>query len=339
MIRNLNWFTLLIASLMIFSVSCDSTEKKATPSPKGDTNWQYFGLSSPGNVPKVFSPEIVSTQRNERDFAISPDGNVMFYSIVMPANNLSVIVYLAFDGFFWSEPETAAFSGAYKDLEPAFAPDGKKLFFVSKRPLAGSTEKKDYDIWFVEPEKGWTNPVNIGLPVNTDEDEYYPSVSANGNLYFTANYGDSFGKEDIYFSKFENGKYTQPQNLGEAINTSFYEFNAFIAPDESYLIFSSWGRDDDIGGGDLYISFKDGMNEWTKPKNLGSAINSDKLDYCPYVSPDGKYLFFTSERENANFASKSFKKLSNILQMADGIENGLGNIYWVTFDKEAWKKL
>ncbi len=339
MVRSLKWISLLIATLMICLVSCNSKEKKVTPSPKGDTNWQYFGLSSPGNVPRVFSPEIVSTQRNERDFAISPDGNVMFYSIVMPANNLSVIVYLAFDGFFWSEPETAAFSGAYKDLEPAYSPDGKKLFFVSKRPLAGNTEEKDYDIWYVETEKGWTHPVNIGMPVNTEENEYYPSVSLNGNLYFTAKYGDSFGKEDIYFSRFENGKYAQPQNLGEVINTSLYEFNAFIAPDETYLIFSSWGRDDDIGGGDLYISFKDGMNGWTKPKNLGSTINSDKLDYCPYVSPDGKYLFFTSERDNADFDSKSFKKLSNILQMADGIENGLGNIYWVTFDKEAWKKL
>lgn len=337
--RILNWITMLIASLMLITVSCDSTQKKDKPSPKGDTDWQYFGLSSPGSVPKIFSPEIVSTQRNERDFTISPDGHVMFYSLVMPANNLSVIVYLAFDGFFWSEPETATFSGAYKDLEPAYSPDGKKLFFVSKRPLAGTDEKKDYDIWFVETEKGWTNPMNIGLPVNSETDEYYPSVAANGNLYFTAKYDDSFGKEDIYFSKFVDGKYSQPKNLGEVINTPLYEFNAFIAPDESYLIFSSWGREDDMGGGDLYISFRNGMNEWTQPKNLGSTINSNKLDYCPYVSPDGRYMFFTSERENADFNSKSYKKLSNILQMADGIENGLGNIYWVTFNKEAWKNL
>ncbi len=123
----------------------------------------------------------------------------MFYSIVLPANNLSLIAYLAFDGFFWSEPETAAFSGAYKDLEPAFSPDGKKLFFVSKRPVSGSVEKKDYDIWYVEPEKGWENAINLGSPVNSDEDEYYPSIASNGNLYFTAKYNDSFGLEDIYF--------------------------------------------------------------------------------------------------------------------------------------------
>jgi Tol biopolymer transport system component len=322
--------------LSIVILSCDSSQKKVAPSRNSENDFQYFGLAAPGNIPRIFSPEIISTARNERDFTISPAGNLIFYSIVMPANNLSVIVYLAFDGFFWSEPETAAFSGGFKDLEPAYSPDGKKLFFVSKRPLTGTIEK-DYDIWYVEPEKGWNNPINLGTPVNTNEDEYYPSVAANGNLYFTAKYGDSYGFEDIYCSRFENGSYTEPFNLGEQINTAHYEFNAFIAPDESYLIFSSYGREDDLGGGDLYIAYRIGNNDWTNPVNLGNVINSDKLDYCPFVSHDGKYLFFTSQRENERFKQPGYKKLSLILQMADGIENGLGNIYWVNFNKDAWR--
>ena len=126
-------------------------------------------------------------------------------------------------------------------------------------------------------------------------------------------------------------------NLGAPINTPFYEFNAYVAPDESFLIFSSWGREDDLGGGDLYISYRNGLNDWSIPKNLGTTINSDKLDYCPFVSPDGKYLFFTSEREYDGFKETGHKKLGVILQMADGIENGLGNIYWVAFDKSAWR--
>ncbi len=335
-LNRLRWW-LSIVTLTFVILSCDPSQKKVPPAHKGDTDWQYFGLASPGNVPQVFSPDIVSTSRNERDFTISPAGNVMFYSIVMPANNLSLIAYLAFDGFFWSEPETAAFSGAYKDLEPAFSPDGKKLFFVSKRPVSGSVEKRDYDIWYVEPEKGWENAINLGSPVNSDEDEYFPSIASNGNLYFTAKYSDSFGLEDIYFSRFESGSYTQPINLGESINSSFYEFNAFIAPDESYLIFSSLGREDDMGGGDLYIAYRSEDNSWTKPVNLGKAINSNELDYCPFVSSDGKYLFFTSQRKSDEFTVKTHRKLSLILQMADGIKNGLGNIYWVTFDKNTWR--
>lgn len=337
MTRNLAKYSLLIAMVILTCLSCNNAKKNKAPVDKEVADWKYFGLPSPGNVPQIFSPDIISTSRNERDFAITPAGNVLFYSIVFPSNNLSVIVYLAFDGFFWSEPECAGFSGIYKDLEPAFSPDGKKLFFVSNRPVSGNSVKKDYDIWIVEPEKGWNLAVNAGSPVNTDENEYYPSVASNGNLYFTAKYQDSFGMEDIFFSKFENGTYTQPVNLGETINSANYEFNAFIAPDESYLIFSSYGREDDLGGGDLYISFKNGMNVWSKPKNMGSTINSNKLDYCPFVTPDGKYLFFTSERSNAGFEDKKQKKLGNLLQMADGIENGLGNIYWVTFDTKSWK--
>lgn len=326
-----------LIALTLILVACGKTDNKVPPPHEGITHWQYFGLSSPGAVPQIFSPEIISTRRNERDMTMSPAGNVMFYSLVMPANNLNVVLFLQFDGFFWSEPEVAAFSGIYNDLEPSYSPDGKKFFFISKRPLTGRKEKSDWDIWFLEPEKGWTNPVNLGAPVNTDKDEYYPSLTSSGNLYFTANYDDSFGEDDIYCSQFIGGKYQQPVNLGDSVNSAGYDFNAFISPDESYLLFSSFGRPDEKGGGDLYISYRRYDGTWTKSKNLGTRINSDRLDYCPFVTSDGKYLFFTSQRESVYFRSNQHRKLVNLLELADGIENGSGNIYWVDFDKNAWK--
>jgi len=332
--KSLVHIILIISSISL--VSCEQSVKKQPPANEGIADWQYFGLSYPGKTPQMFSPEIVSTSRNERDFTISPKGNIMFYSLVLPAKNLSVILYLNFDGFFWSEPEVASFSGQYSDLEPSYSPDGNKLFFISKRPV-GNQEKTDYDIWYIEnTEKGWSSPINFGAPVNTEEDEYYPSMAANGNLYFTAK-NDSSGSEDIFVSRFENGSYSQPENLGETINTSLFEFNAYIAPDESYIVFSSWGREDGLGGGDLYISYKNADGTWTEAKNLGSTINSDRLDYCPFVTHDGKYLFYTSQKENKTFKTKTRKKMVNIRQMADAIDNGLGNIYWIEFDKDAWR--
>jgi WD40 repeat protein len=122
---------ILIASVA-FLISCGQSVKKQPPANEGTADWQYFGLSSPGETPQMFSPEIISTKRNERDFTISPAGNIMFYSMVLPAGNFSVILYLHFDGFFWSEPEVAGFSGQYSDLEPAYSPDGKKLACVSQ---------------------------------------------------------------------------------------------------------------------------------------------------------------------------------------------------------------
>ena len=324
---------LLIATFLILLNSC-TDEKKQPPAPKGDSDWKYFGLASPGKTPALFSPEIVSTRRNERDFTISPAGNVMFFSMVLPGNNLSAILYLRFDGFFWSEPKVTTFSGQYSDLEPAFSPDGNKLFFISKRPSGRDKNEDDYDIWYIEnTDKGWSTPINVGAPVNTDRDEYYPSITSDGTLYFTSSREDSFGGEDIYYSRFENGQYMLPINIGEPVNSNLYEFNAFVAPDESYLIFSSIGRDDDLGEGDLYISHRNQDTTWTKPRNMGKPINSEKLDYCPFVSPDGKFLFFTSQRIDPALKVPNYKNLPRILQLADGIENGLGNIFWVEFEK------
>ena len=329
---------LILSCPVFFLFSCQQTEKKVPATKKAAEDYQYFGLDSPGEKPQLFSPNFISTHRNERDYTQNPSGNTVLYSLVLPANNLSVIMYQFFDGLFWSEPEVARFSGQYKDLEPAFTPDGSKLFFVSKRPVDKTYDEKDYDIWYIDVSKnGWSNPINLGSPVNTASDEYFPTVSKNGNLYFTASYEDSFGEEDIYLSKFENGSYTTPVNLGDSINTDLYEFNSFIAPDESYLIFSSLGREDDAGGGDLYISYKNTDGSWTKARNMGKQINSGKLDYCPFVSHDEKYFFFTSQRETYKITNRKRKQFSDVVQLSNSIKNGLGNIYWMEFDKDAWR--
>jgi Tol biopolymer transport system component len=103
------------------------------------------------------------------------------------------------------------------------------------------------------------------------------------------------GSLDIWRSRFVNGKYTLPENL-EEINTEHYEDGPFIAPDESYLIFES-ERPGGIGGSiDLYISFRKDDGSWSVPVNMGETINSDKTDRWARVTPDGKYLFFGSNR-------------------------------------------
>ena len=120
--------------------------------------------------------------------AVSPDGSMMFYTIQGNQHLYSVIVFRKRNkDLSWSQPEVAPFSGRYGDLEPAFAADGQKLFFSSNRPLANETEIKDYDIWYVEKmTEGWSEPKNVGATVNTAADEFYPSVSTRGKLYFTA---------------------------------------------------------------------------------------------------------------------------------------------------------
>jgi hypothetical protein len=128
--------------------------------------------------------------------------------------------------------------------------------------LTGNTIK-DFDIWYVEKKDSkWDEPKNLGETVNSSTDEYYPSIALSGNLYFTAAYKNSVGKEDIYVSILENGKYATPVPLDTAVNSKTFEFNAFVSPDEQFIIFTSYGRKDGKGRGDLYMSTKDASGKW-----------------------------------------------------------------------------
>jgi Tol biopolymer transport system component len=298
-----------------------------------------FDREFTGPEPLLFAPGTISTHRNERDFAISPDGKEVFYSYALPDYTVSTILTLKQQNAAWTSPAVALFSGAYNDLEPAFAPDGNKLYFISRRPLGENDSTNDWNIWQMERMNDkWGDPVALGTPVNTDGDEYYPSLARSGNLYFTAkDRGQNFGGEDIYCCEFKDGRYADPVNLGAGVNSSHPEFNAYVSPDEDYLLFSSYGREDGPGGGDLYIAFRDDEGNWQEARNLGKPINSDKLDYCPFVSPDGRRLFFTSQRLDRRSASHTRKTLDEVTGLEDGPGNGLGDIYWVSFNAEDWK--
>jgi Tol biopolymer transport system component len=130
--------------------------------------------------------------------------------------------------------------------------------------------------------------------INSDSNEYYISFTVTGDIYFGSSRPGGFGQEDIYVSRLENGRYGSPVNLGEAVNSDKAEFDPFISPDENLLIFASSKRDDTVGGTDLYYS-KFEKGQWTAAANLGNRINTPTRDFCPYISPDGKYFFFSSE--------------------------------------------
>jgi WD40-like Beta Propeller Repeat len=283
---------------------------------------------------EIFSANIISTGLSERDFALSPDGTEIFYSLQSPLGLFQTILQIKkLPNGNWGKPEVASFAGKYSDLEPAFSDDGKKIYFSSNRPVSG-TEIKDFDIWVVEKQNGnWGEPKNIGSPVNTAADEFYPSITKTGNLYFTAAYKNAVGKEDIYVAKWDNGKYNEPVPMDTAINSKLYEFNAFVSPDEDFIIFTSYGRKDDKGKGDLYMSIKDAAGKWQPAKSL-SMLNSERLDYCPFVSADKKILFFTTEKTSLKRSySDKLVKLDDLVRSFTSPQNGGGDIYWVSFEK------
>jgi Tol biopolymer transport system component len=291
------------------------------------TDLQFISADSP----RIFGPGIISDGFSNRDMAISPDGKELFYTLQWNNGLFSVILYASEVNGVWTKPETAWFSGRFNDLEPAFSPDGKNLFFTSNRPVNDSKtgKKDDYDIWNIrKTAAGWGQPVRLDSLINSDKDEFYPSVSRNGDLYFTRDNGES--KDDIFFAPFREGKYEVPKALPDAINSKGYDFNAFIDPDENFMIFSSYKREDDLGGGDLYYSLRKG-GIWSPAVHFGRVVNSSALDYSPFVSNDRRYFFFTSKKQLTHFPLQKPASIKAIREILNNYGNGNDDIYIMNF--------
>lgn len=313
------FFVLVSSTLIVFNC----TEKGNI-----DRNGEFFGEKPPSKEAEIFAPGIISTDLNVRDFALSPEGNEIFYTI-RAVNGLTLMTVKRIQGK-WTSPEVASFAGQYSDLEPCFSYEGEKLFFVSSRPLEAEGEEKDYDIWYVEKEGDeWGRPQNIGAPVSTEANEFYPSVTESGTIYYCMQSNNSIGGEDLFYAEFKDGKYQSPVNLGENVNTKADEYNSFISRNGSYIIFTSHGWGKGVGSGDLWISFKDENGDFQKPLNMGEKINSKYFEYCPSVTHDGKYLFFTSNKRPDSFG-KNKLSYNDIVGLMGEPLNGSSNIYWIS---------
>jgi ketosteroid isomerase-like protein len=258
----------------------------------------YLGQKPPGLTPELFAPNLVSTAGLDRDIAITPDGREIFFSVAGPGYLYSAVAHTRLADGRWSEPEVVpGFEDPrYMSLEPALSADGNTLFFLSNRPGPSDSKPGNQDIWAItRTTSGWSEPRNLGAPVNSAAPEYFPSATRDGTLYFTRE--GAGGAGSIWRARLRDGRYLEPEKLPAQVNSGTSHFNAFIAPDESYLIVPVVGRPDSIGGCDYYVTFREPGDRWSDPINLGDAINtSGSQEFSPYVSPDGKYFFFMSSR-------------------------------------------
>ena len=321
----------LAVALMLagIAISCADRppEESVAVAPAGD----WLGQQPPGMSPALFAPGVVSTGADELNAVFSPDGTTFLFTVKTPDRVRHTLMFMERQGDSWTAPRVLPFSGRYNDADPAFAPDGNRLFFISMRPTGGEgPPREDWDIWFVDrTEAGWGEPWNPGAPVNTEHLEVYPSVAADGTLYFSSGRPGGLGQNDLYRSRLVNGEYAEPENLGGPINTEQSEGDLFVAPDESYIVFVSSGRPDSLGRGDLYVSFRAEDGSWSPAINLGEEVNSRWTEYCPSVSPDGKYLFFTSYRvvrDDSSAAPLTYDEIQRAYQLP---QSGMGDVYWI----------
>jgi Tol biopolymer transport system component len=277
-----------------------------------------YRAAGPFPEPALFGEGVVSTGEYESHPAFTPDGRTLYFVRSTPEfTDWTIYVTHHSDGR-WSPPKVAPFSGEHRDADPFISADGEQFYFISDRPVDGKP-KEDLDIWVMDRTKGgeWGEPRNLGAPVNTTVSEWFPTLTANGTLYFGSSRPGGHGKTDLYRANRRDRKFVEPENLGPNVNSAADEFEGCIAADESFLVFMALGRPDSRGGGDLYTSYQqDG--KWTPAKNLGPKVNGPGLEISPYLSPDGKNFFFSSARKVGDFPAD---------KRPDRPRNGLGDIY------------
>jgi Tol biopolymer transport system component len=200
-----------------------------------------------------------------------------------------------FENGKWLTPEVAEFSGEYFEGDPSISPEGSKIFFWSVRPKNEKTKSTGAaNLWMAEKtDNGFGNPTFLGDKLKITNGGA-PGISSNGTMYFFTDKKGVTKNRDICKADIFNPDSVHVVILEEEINSDSHDYDSYIAPDESCVIFTS-EREGGFGKGDLYISYN--INgTWSKPVNLGDKINSPAYDYCPLISPDGKYFFFTSDK-------------------------------------------
>lgn len=278
-------------SVVITVLSCIACGTKSV-----DIN--YLGQKPPGLTAELFAPEILGTNANEHSaVAFSPDGSLVLWA-VMDRQYKGRLFEMKYENGLWSKPSSPAFADTTSDdYNPSFSADGKTLFFSSRRKAPASyPEGRGNRIWSVlKTPDGWGVPEPIDTTVSKSQ-EFGHSVTKNKTLYFASTPGKP--NVNLYRAEFINGRYTEPVLLPATINSNGYEDGPCIAIDESYLIFES-SRESVDGSLDLFIVFKNSDGQWGTPVTMGPAINTENYERFARVSPDGKYLFFASDRNKA----------------------------------------
>jgi hypothetical protein len=234
----------------------------------------------------------------------------------------------------WTKPTVLPFSGLYTDSDPTLSPDGSKMFWTSDRPVNGKI-KHDYDIWMVErtPSGKWSEAKRLPDVINSDASEFAASMTRSGMLYYSSAHE---GGIQAFRTKLVNGSWTTPENVTRLINrgdtTAVYDLDVMIDPDERFLLLGSYGRREGFGSYDIYASWNEN-GTWTPAVHLPAPFNTRARDYAPHLSPDGRTLYFSSER---GFALQPIQRPLTYRELTDSLRgtlNGSGNIYSIGMDQ------
>lgn len=228
------------------------------------------------------------------------------------------------------------------DYAPTVSADGKTLFFVSARDgsvihLREGTPSHDF--WYVKKASDssmvFSDPVPLA-EINTDTDEGVASISSDRqNMYYTVcdNEG-GMGSCDIWVAQMLGDRIVNPRPLGSAVNSVHWESQPYISPDGSRLYFSSnrpryEGEDHDFEDYDIwYCDWDPVRKDWRPAQNAGSIVNTTKREASPYIAPDSKTLFFSSDGHSPSIGGMDFYHTQRIANLDPN----------ATMSQESWTK-
>lgn len=254
----------------------------------------YLGQKPPGMTPQPFAPGIITTDEEEGSSGFARGGTVFLFQKFRKNRCHTYISRLV--GGVWTAPELIPFwETMAQNGDFVFSSDDKTMLYQVRTETGSGPVSQ---IWRVEvTDTGWGDSAPFPSPVNTQDFESYASDTADGTLYFFSRRPGGKGRSDLYKCAFKEGAYAAAVNLG-SLNTEYQEWDPFIAPDGSYLLFCST-RPGGLGQDDIYIAFRAKDGSWTTPVNMGVEVNSPGSENRPYVTRDGRFFFFTSTRKGS----------------------------------------
>jgi hypothetical protein len=285
----------------------------------------------------LIGPGVISTGLKETSVAMTRDGSTLYFMRSDIAERDDTILVSHRDGNAWSPPEVASFSGRWHDSEPALSPDGKRLYFVSNRPIQpggapvtaemGGHHFTGTNLWYVEQQSdgGWGRPVHVDGALNDGAMVYNPSVAANGDIYFSAHRPDSGAAYQIYVARRTADGYATPQrvDLGDVKHN---RMDPAIDPQQRFLVFAG-NEGDSLGSADLYIAFRKPDGSWGKPLHLPGDVNSASLENAPSLGPRFGELFVSSNRREEMHFPKQRDTTESLQKRLRQPLNGSRNVW------------
>ena len=273
----------------IQSAKADDRNKIIAAKAARDARFAIVAMKNPVPFePKTLGDKVNAPQYSEYLPTLTADGETMIFTRLLGRQE-DFFSSQKVDGEWTLAKPVEELNTENNEGAQTISADGKLLMFAAKDRPDGFGS---FDIYYSKRQKDAWTPAKGFPAINTEWWESQPSISADGRtIYFASNRPGGLGGIDIWYVRFESGKWQPAKNMGAPINTRWDDQTPFIHQDGTTLYFTSEGHPG-MGGKDLFLSRMDSTGNFGEPQNLGYPINTKDNEGTIVVSLDGKTAYF-----------------------------------------------